>query len=431
MTGQEAADRAEHTFEALPPEHVRSSARTWWGRAWLKALEDTALDGRQVKAGRSHARAGAVGAVSVRPGRITAVVRDRDGTPYRADVVVQEFGTADWERLLELVAGQAGHIAALLDREIPPHLAEDALAAGVELLPGIGDLEPECSCGAWDHCAHTAALCHQMALLLDRDPFALLLMRGRGERELLDELQERNAASGPDRAPGRSAGTRSGVPAGDVFAAASSARPLPDPPLPVETPGRSPVLGGDVAPAAGLDAGALEFLVAAAAAQARLLLAEALTPGHERAPVARELTLWEDAVRLAAAGPDERIAVRLAAGCGRERSGLDRAVRAWQHGGPASLAVLEEEWTLEPEALARARARLADAWPEEQAPQLRAVRNRWTVVGTGAQLRYGRDGRWWPYRKEGGRWQPAGSCESDPAAALSALLTDTLPLDDQ
>ncbi|PSJ28212.1 SWF or SNF family helicase [Streptosporangium nondiastaticum] len=427
MTGQEVTGRAERTFEALPPESVRSSARTWWGRAWLKALEDTALDGRQVKAGRRHARAGAVGAVSVRPGRITAVVRDLGGTPYRADVAVQEFGAADWERLLELVAGQAGYIAALLDRDIPPHLAEDALAAGVELLPGIGDLEPECSCGAWDHCAHTAALCHLMALLLDRDPFVLLLMRGRGERELLDELQERNAAAKPDRPPGHGAGPRSGVPAAEVFAAASSVLPLPDPPLPVEAPGRSPVLGGDVAPAPGLDAEALEFLVAAAAAQARQLLAEALAPGHERAPAARELTLWEDAVRLAAAGPDERIAGRLAAGCGRERSGLDRAVRAWRHGGPASLAVLDEEWTPEPEDLARARAGLAAAWPEEQAPPLRAARNRWTVVGGDAQLRYGRDGRWWPYRKEGGRWQPAGPCESDPAAALSALLTDTAP----
>ncbi|MEH6379613.1 SWF or SNF family helicase, partial [Streptomyces sp. KLMMK] len=291
MSGQDATERAERTFEALPPERARSSARTWWGRAWLKALEDTALDGQQVKAGRRHARAGAVGAVSVRPGRVTAVVRDRDGTPYRADVVVQEFGTADWERLLELVAGQAGHIAALLDRDIPPHLAEDALAAGVELLPGIGDLEPECTCGAWDHCAHTAALCHQMALLLDQDPIVLLLMRGRGERELLEQLQARNAARGSGGGPGQDAGAPSGVPAAEAFATASFVAPLPDPPPVVEGPARPPVLSGDVAPAPGLDPAALEFLVADAAARARQLLAEALATGHEGAPVAGELTL--------------------------------------------------------------------------------------------------------------------------------------------
>ncbi|MEU1670605.1 SWF or SNF family helicase [Streptomyces roseifaciens] len=424
MSGQDATERAERTFEALPPERARSSARTWWGRAWLKALEDTALDGQQVKAGRRHARAGAVGAVSVRPGRVTAVVRDRDGTPYRADVVVQEFGAADWERLLELVAGQAGHIAALLDRDIPPHLAEDALAAGVELLPGIGDLEPECTCGAWDHCAHTAALCHQMALLLDQDPFVLLLMRGRGERELLEQLQARNAARGSGGGPGQDAGAPSGVSAAEAFATASFVAPLPDAPPAVEGPARPPVLSGDVAPAPGLDPAALEFLVADAAARARQLLAEALATGHEDTPVAGELTLWEDAVRLAAAGADDRVTARLAEGCGRERAELARAVRAWEYGGPASLAVLEEEWTPEGEGLARARARLTGAWEEEQAPQLRAERNRWTAVGTSAQLRYGRDGRWWPYRKESGRWLPAGPCDHDPAAALAALLTD-------
>ncbi|MFD9247536.1 SWF or SNF family helicase, partial [Streptomyces sp. NPDC059556] len=91
----------ERTFAALPPARGAAFARTWWGLSWLKALEDTALDGQQLKAGRRHARAGAVGAVSVRPGRITAVVKDRDGTAYRSDVLVREFSAEVWERLLD------------------------------------------------------------------------------------------------------------------------------------------------------------------------------------------------------------------------------------------------------------------------------------------------------------------------------------------
>ena len=105
---------------------------------------------------------------------------------------------------LDMAVDRAGHIAALLDREMPPHLVEDAAAAGVELLPGIGDLEPECDCGAWDHCRHTAALCYQLARLLDQDPFVLLLMRGRGR----------------DASPGRAAGAQRG--AGDATAPESS-----------------------------------------------------------------------------------------------------------------------------------------------------------------------------------------------------------------
>ncbi|MGW1793867.1 SWIM zinc finger family protein, partial [Streptomyces tubercidicus] len=225
-----AADSAavERTFEALPAARGQAFARSWWGQAWLKALEDSALDGAQVKLGRRHARAGAVGAVSVRPGRITAVVQDRDHTRHRSDVLLQQLSAADWDRFLDLVADRAGHIAALLDRDMPPVLVEDAAAAGIELLPGIGDLEPECDCAAWDHCAHSTALCYQLARLLDQDPFILLLMRGRGERELLDELQARSAsrAAGATGADAAAEPDAAGVPAAEAYAARDILPPL-------------------------------------------------------------------------------------------------------------------------------------------------------------------------------------------------------------
>ncbi|HSX99594.1 MAG TPA: SWF or SNF family helicase, partial [Streptomyces sp.] len=212
----------ERTFTVSAPAPGRGLARTWWGRAWLKALEDAALDGEQVKAGRRLARAGAVGAVSVRPGRVTAVVQDRDGTAHRADVLLQELSAEHWDRFVGMAVERAGHIAALLDREMPPHLVEDAATAGVELLPGLGDLEAECDCGAWDHCGHTAALCYQVARLLDEDPFVLLLMRGRAERALLDELQVRGITPVADEQvtpEGLGNSHREGVDAAETFAA--------------------------------------------------------------------------------------------------------------------------------------------------------------------------------------------------------------------
>ncbi|WP_142212434.1 hypothetical protein [Streptomyces sp. SLBN-118] len=80
----------------------------------------------------------------------------------------------------------------------------------------------------------------------------------------------------------------------------------------------------------------------------------------------------------------------------------------------------EEEWTPQPDALARARTALDEAWEGADRPQLRGTgTGAWTVVGADAQLRLGRDGRWWPCRKERGRWAPAGSADHDPAAALA------------
>ncbi|MGW0556042.1 SWIM zinc finger family protein [Streptomyces sp. NPDC002926] len=422
-------DEMERTFDALPQARGRGFAQTWWGRAWLKALEDTALDGEQLKKGRRHAREGAVGAVSVRPGRITAVVRDRDGTAHRSDVLLQELSEEEWNRLLHMAVDRAGHIAALLDREMPPHLVEDAAAAGVELLPGIGDLEPECDCEAWDHCPHTTALCYQVARLLDQDPFVLLLMRGRGERRLLDELQIRSAARAAGDVPEQEAGqarTPEGVRADEAFAARDVVAPLPAPPPLPDEPGQPPALDTETPPAPGIDTAALEFLATNAAARAHRMLSEALAPGHEHQPLEVKLALDQDAVRLAAAGPEPAIAERLAAGTDRQRAELDLAVRAWRYGGAAALSVLEEEWTPEPEVVARARTQLAGAWEVAERPQLRAGGSgRWTVVGKEAQLRVGRDGRWWPYRKERGRWAPAGPPDHDPAAALAEVLGET------
>lgn len=212
---------------------------------------------------------------------------------------------------------------------------------------------------------------------------------------------------------------RPGSPAAEVFAARDIVPPLPCvPEVPAEA-GAPPHLDTEAAPEPGVDPVALEFLAADAARRAREMLAEALAPGHELQPSTENLTQHQDAVRLAADCEDRRLTARLAAGSGRRPAELDLAVQAWRYGGAVALSVLEEEWTPGPEALARAKDALARAWQDEDRPVLRASgANRWTVVGGGAQLRLGRDGRWWPYRKERGAWVPAGPADPDPGAVL-------------
>ncbi|NEC34823.1 SWF or SNF family helicase [Streptomyces rubrogriseus] len=417
-------DQAERTFVALPPAQGRGFAQTWWGRAWLKALEDAAMDAAQVKTGRRLARAGAVGAVSVRPGRITAVVQDRDRTAHRADVLLEQLSDAQWDRFVDMATERSGHVAALLDRDMPPHLVEDAAAAGIDLLPGMGDLEPECDCGAWDHCGHTAALCYQVARLLDQDPFVLLLMRGRAEDAVLDALQAHGSAPAEDVTS-----RPEGVDATEAYAAGQVLPPLPAPPGLGEGPGVPPSLDTEAAPPPGVAPSGLSFLASRTAAEAHRLLAEALRDGHGEHAVAPEPTPAQDAVRLAAgdAGPD--VLDRLGDGSGRTREALAAAVRAWRLGGGAALSVLEEEWAVEGDTLARARAALESAWEEDDRPSLLARANRWTVVGAPHQLRLDRQGRWWPYRREHGRWVPVGGPSQDPATALAsaALATDCEP----
>lgn len=403
-------------FPAFRPARRRPGhfARSWWGDAWLTAMEETSLDPEQLRKGRRYAYAGLVGTITVSSGRIAAPVHDHDDT-YRTVVLVEQLTAAEWERLLDEVAAKAGHIAALLDRDMPYDMVEAARDAGVRLLPGIGDLEPECDCPDWDYpCKHAAALCYQASWLLDSDPFVLLLMRGRGERELLDELQLRNA---------RQAVTPVGPVAGPVPAEVAAQQayaldvpPLPDPPpLPADSAvaGAGPLLA--VAPGPGVDPDALELLAADAAVRARELLA-----ADGSAEPSAVLDVWQDTVRLAATHP--RLFARLQQASVRPSEELARAVRAWEYGGPTGLDVLEVAWSPPKQDLARARTALAAAWQGAELPELRAWRNRWTVTGRGLQLRYGRDGRWYPYREESGDWWPAGPPERDPATALAELL---------
>ncbi|MGW7530090.1 SWIM zinc finger family protein [Streptomyces sp. NPDC054783] len=406
------------TFPEFAPREATDEgvpfAGTWWGNAWVAALEQGALDPKRLVRGRGYADQGHVDAITVTPGLVLAYVRGSRPRPYRVQVRVRTLEDADWARFLDAAADRPGHIAALLDKELPQSLAD----CGVPLLPGPGDLVPRCSCPDSGHpCKHAAALCYQTARLLDADPFVLLLLRGRGERSLLDALSRRSAARAARAAQERQPESLPGVRAADALAP-RRLPPLP-PPLPVPPHPEQP----PVYPAApgGPDPFALDQLATDAAARAHALL------GTGRDPVG-ELTLWQDAVRLAAARPGSGLTATtrtlyatLATAVGRTPAELARAVAAWRQGGAAGLAVLEEPWDPPAGRFDRARPLLLAA----DLPAFRPWRNHLTHPRGHVQLRLGRDGLWYAYESEPGQddWWPRGTPDLDPVGALTGLGT--------
>jgi uncharacterized Zn finger protein len=133
--------------------------RTWWGRAWLEALEQRArLDPDRLPRGRDYARSGAVGDLTLAPGEARARVHGRKTEPYEVRIRVRRFTDGEWDRVLAAISARLGHAAALLDGELPPEIADDAAAAGLDLLPGGGELGPRCSCpDDADPCKHSAS----------------------------------------------------------------------------------------------------------------------------------------------------------------------------------------------------------------------------------------------------------------------------------
>lgn len=522
-------------FPALPAHTDPEApfAATWWGNAWIRALEEAALDQARLSRGRAYAREGSVDTITVAPGRIVAYVHGSRPRPYRAELRLRTLTPEDWTRFLDVVAADPAHIAALLDKDMPQALAAAATRAGVELLPAGRELAPSCSCPDRGHpCKHAAALAYQTARLLDADPFVLFLLRGGEEADLLDELAHRNAQetareereartggggttrprdleapphlTAPTPPPGspeaatppaptetpeperttRTTATEPATrtataieptaptgpaaqPASDRYRYQHQARneqphptdpslpapapapapasapapapasapplpstlarealattyrpPLPPPPAPPSRPGAPPVLPATLgAP----DPTALEFLVTDTAVRAHAYL----MTGADPFPSAMEP--WHDAVRLAASHPGltgrrtfSRQFTDLADSVDRTPKELARAAAAWRQGAEDGLATLESPWDPPAGPFDRARGALVAA----DLPRMAIHRNHLTNAEGTLQLRYGQDGRWYPYRSEpgGDDWWPEGEADVDPVGALAGVL---------
>ncbi|HEY9557708.1 MAG TPA: SWIM zinc finger family protein, partial [Acidimicrobiales bacterium] len=158
------------------PAKRRTFGATWWGQAWIDALEHRArLDSNRLPRGRTYARQSRVGVLTVEPGEVRASVLGSRDSAYRVRLRVSAFTDEQWEVVLDAIAARAGHAAALLDGELAPGIVDDARAAGCDLLPGPGEIRTSCSCPDWANpCKHAAAVCYLVADRLDEDPFELL-----------------------------------------------------------------------------------------------------------------------------------------------------------------------------------------------------------------------------------------------------------------
>ena len=273
----------------MPPR--RNFGRTWWGRAWVDALEQRAkLDPNRLPRGRTYARKGTVSELHFGAGEMTARVRGSRPQPYKVTITMRTFTDGEWDTLLGVVGTQLGHAAALLDGELPGALAEQAREAGADLLPGPGDLRPRCSCpDSANPCKHVAAVYYLVADEVDRDPFTLFLLRGRPRADVLAELRARRSP-----ARGEKPKLPKRVDEGLTPKAAYARRPgaIPALPPPPRVAGRPAVLDLDPPPSTGWTAAALSVLAADAASLARDLLTAGAT--------AAELTFEEDLARRAA-----------------------------------------------------------------------------------------------------------------------------------
>jgi uncharacterized Zn finger protein len=400
---------------------ARQFGATWWGEAWVDALENRAdLDPNRLPRGRTYARQDRVARIAIEPGRITALVRGSRALPYKVTVAVPVLTDEAWERVVAAIAGRAAHAAALLDGELEPGVLADAHEAGVDLLPGAGDVAPRCSCPDWaDPCKHAAAVCYLVADDLDHDPFLLFALRGRTRDALLSQVRERRrtdaaqARGADDAEPDHDlAASQPPVDPGVVARSAWAAERPPYPPRrePPATPGAPASWPSEPPPGAPFTSAGLTEVATDAARRAWHQLTEG-------APSCLDLDVDSDLARRAAERSDRDASVLdLARAAGVAGSALAHEAAAWRHAGAQGVSMLHEVlWAPDPALVARGLEAFAEVGVDPEDIRVRSNR----LTAGEVQLRVSADGRWWRFERRGRSWELVESPVENPAELLS------------
>jgi len=403
---------------------------TWWGRAWVDALEHRAgIDPNRLPRGRTYARQDRVARLEVARGKVTALVRGTRALPYRVTIDVPVLDDGDWVTVAAVIAGRAANAAALLDGELDPSVVQDAAAAGIGLLPGVGDLKTRCSCpDLADPCKHAAAVCYAVAAALDDDPFVLFELRGTTKAALLDRVRMHRAGSPLAAADSSTAPAGPGG-SGRMVAAAFGGGAVVDPgmvardawsrtvaPLPERrdlprSPGTPAQWPADPPRDAPFTADGLTELAADAARRAWAQLGDGAS-SH------LDLDEQTDLARRAAdrLGRLEGL-LELSRRTGVSSAQLTHQALAWRNAGREGLEAIEEAlWRPPVSVIDEGLAAFDEAGFDPAEVQVRSNR----LTAGDIQLRVTADGRWWRFERRGRAWELV-----EPPASAAIDLVDT------
>ncbi|MEV3938274.1 SWIM zinc finger family protein [Glycomyces sp. NPDC049804] len=359
-------------------------------------------DSGRIQRGLDMARnPGRVDDIEIEPGTAQAFVAGSSSGRYAVRIRVREFDRAD-RAAWDLVLGPMGFGPDVEAGRFSRDLIDCAAENGSPIVPEPDEVEADCDCPdpQWT-CKHIIAVLSILVQEVDRSGAVLLRLRG------IDAPDAQSAPDDPES--GRTLWAKRAYEHGPTAAEAFAREcgPLPEPPgTPAEPvlqcfhehpydPGRF---------TADLNADALDLQAAIAATTALLAIDLPLQPRPD------DLAL--DAARIAS-GTREAIP-RLAEIAGCTPPELEDRALAWIFGGETGIQTLTDQFQPDPET-----RKAADAILKARFGTVSRRQNRWTIAAEGLQLRLGRDGRWYPYTKEAGRWLPDGPPAADPLEAAA------------
>jgi uncharacterized Zn finger protein/superfamily II DNA or RNA helicase len=166
----------------------RSFGKTWWGNAWIEAMERIDYNTNRLPRGRRYAAAGMVWEIKVENGEVLARVKGSRPTPYKVKINLKKFDQKQIETIKAVIAENPVLASELSLGKLPEEMLALLDARKIRLLPASWkDLAASCSCPDWANpCKHLAAVYYLLANEIDKNPFIIFELRGVSAGELMD-----------------------------------------------------------------------------------------------------------------------------------------------------------------------------------------------------------------------------------------------------
>ncbi|MDX1657197.1 MAG: hypothetical protein R3343_00105 [Nitriliruptorales bacterium] len=179
---------------------VEDETRTAWPERWLAGVggQPDGSAAERLSRGRYYASRGGGSDLTIEPGRLSARIPEGRLRPRLATVDVPELDEQGRSVIVDVLASEVRFLAAALEGELPPALAEALAERGVDLVPSRDEIEEACTCGERRMpCKHVATVHHAFSDRLEEDPLPLLKLRGQDPTSLLATLRERRRGGAP------------------------------------------------------------------------------------------------------------------------------------------------------------------------------------------------------------------------------------------
>ncbi len=158
--------------------------KTFWGKGWCDHVESFHDYENRLPRGRTYVRNGSVCHLSIKKGKITAMVSG--SSLYEINIKIEPLDKKKWNRLKKQCTGKIGSLLELLQGKLSDSIMKVVTDPQNGLFPQSKEISFDCDCPDWaSMCKHVAAVFYGVGARLDAQPELLFLLRGVDHEELI------------------------------------------------------------------------------------------------------------------------------------------------------------------------------------------------------------------------------------------------------